>query len=493
MWRTFKPTEHIVLGSVLLLVAAVTLTRLPPGVCFSDSGDLQLASSTLGIMHPTGYPGYATIGYLVTRIPGVDPAYLVTLTCWTSGIVVLWLAMLMQMRLGVSAWLAGTTTLILTAHPRIWTALIVPEVYLPTLALVAAAAYLLIRFTHHGKRKDLLPAALLFGFALANRPPVLFFFPFFATAWWLGRNRWDVSWRRSAASLSLSAACIAGPCLFSFAYLWLRDRPDATYNYIEQHNARLQVLPEASAGAGAKLERVIWQASGRQFRHFMGTSWRETRMKILWLRHELLPPHQQYILALAWLIVLFGVVVTLMRCRASAVLLAGMLLASTVFVCLYRLHGQAADLLPLLFAATILGGVAISILLPHEQKRAPYVAISLAAAVATLTVTGAPNRVSPGKKEDARPFLTELDIQSLPPRTAICVEWRLATPLWYARSIRTHRTDLDILCTDDGGAIERALETPDRLILVGTKTPGVKGYTTAPYRNLWRLIPKETT
>ncbi|MCH7592399.1 MAG: DUF2723 domain-containing protein, partial [Planctomycetes bacterium] len=207
-WAKLRRADWIAPGLAVVFISALAIPRLPPGVCFEDAGDLQLASATLGIMHPPGYAGYVTLGWFVSRVPGVDPAYMVSLACFASGLTAIWFCMLLQIRLGVSSWIAGALGLALTAHPRVWSNLLVPEVYAPTLALLAGAAYLLVRSVHRGVRRDMLLAALLYGLALANRPPLLFMLPFFLVAWWTARSRWNWSWRLWGVSLAIGAACL---------------------------------------------------------------------------------------------------------------------------------------------------------------------------------------------------------------------------------------------------------------------------------------------
>ena len=77
-WTRLTWSDRLAILIAVMVIAAVTVPRLPPGICYGDSGDLQTASATLGIAHPPGYAGYVTLGYLITRIPGVDPACLVS-------------------------------------------------------------------------------------------------------------------------------------------------------------------------------------------------------------------------------------------------------------------------------------------------------------------------------------------------------------------------------------------------------------------------------
>lgn len=53
-------------------IAALTVycLTLAPGLVFIDSGELAAVCATLGIAHPTGYPLYTLIGWLLTRLPG---------------------------------------------------------------------------------------------------------------------------------------------------------------------------------------------------------------------------------------------------------------------------------------------------------------------------------------------------------------------------------------------------------------------------------------
>jgi hypothetical protein len=62
------------LAAIICLVLYVL--TLQPGVTFMDSGELGGAIYTFGIPHPTGYPLYLLIGYIVSNLPiGDSPIY----------------------------------------------------------------------------------------------------------------------------------------------------------------------------------------------------------------------------------------------------------------------------------------------------------------------------------------------------------------------------------------------------------------------------------
>jgi hypothetical protein len=548
-WPKLSWLDRLVVAATLLVVALVAVPRLPRGICFDDFGDLQLASETLGIMHPTGYAGYVTLGYLITRIPGVEPAYLVSLACLASGIIALWLCALMQVRLGVNAWVASAWCLVLAAHPKVWISLVAPEVYAPSLAFLAAAAYCVTRYACLGRRRHLLVAALLYGIALANRPPVLFTLPFFLIAWLAARKKWEASWRRSVASLATAALCAAVPVVYSVAFLWVRDRPDAAYNYIDQYNVQWRVLPDADAGWHAKMERIVWHMTGSQFKKYMGNSWSGVRSKLRWLRHTVFTYRHETILtalvsavalglvitfrrckATAWLLcgaavgsvavgifyrvdghildqlppalavvtqggfallAASGLVLTYHRCKTAAWVLFGMAVASVVFVCAYQMVGQSADILPLLFAVTVFDGVGVSPLLAcHSLRVQRVVAVGFLLMMCATTVAYAGNRSDMRGAADAGSFVAELDIGTLPQDAVICTGWRVWPPLRYAQRLLTDRSDIEIINADPSKWLWMIKGKTDRPVFFTDDTQEIaaqEGAKLTRFRNLWRL------
>lgn len=373
------------------LVTVVVIPRLSPGICFGDSGGLQMAAVTLGITHPPGYAGYVSLGHLFTWLPGVDPAFGVTLACMLSGLCVILLCTLTQLELGVNPWAAAALSLLLTAHVRVWSGLIAPEVYMPSLALVAGAAYLLMRHARIGKNRYLFSAALVFGIALGNRPPVVLALPFFVVGWWLAARARSIPQTRGIRWAVVAALLTAAPSAYSFAYLWLRDRPATAYNYIDEYNAEYGSLPDSAGGAGAKFGRVVWHMSASQFSSNLGVTWSGVRSRLRWLKNRLLPGTIP--LAIVSLLVCGGAVLSWRRSQVGCITLAGMGIGSVAFVCAYRVYGAAGDFLPLLYAAAIFAGVVLSPLLPRNGTRPRNVLAGvILALVAGWTLYDAPGR-----------------------------------------------------------------------------------------------------
>jgi len=441
----------------------------------------------LGITHPPGYAGFVSLGYLATLIPGVDPAYAVSALCMALGIVVLILCVLIQVRLRVDPWAAGTVALLLTAHPRFWMNLTTPEVYMPALAFVVGAAYMVLKYAQGGRRRDVYIAAFLFGVALANRPPVMLTLPFFVTGWWLAARRWELSRRPSPKSFLVILGCAMLPGSYSLGYLWVRDTPQTPYNYLEHYDAEYHELPQSSAGWPAKLERVIWHASAKQFHYRVGNDWRGLRVKLRWLRIQLVA-YDALPYTIMALLGVFGVVMLFRRCLVSGVLLCGMCFQSVFFVCMFRDVGQAADLMPLLFALAIFSGTTFSTLFPiGGGARRKLLACALMIAITVLTVLHVPHRPKYGASLDATAFLEGIDLETLPRHSVVLARWTESLPLLYEQFRLGTRPDIRIIFANPGNWLRMADGFPARPVFLVNKDGTLSDRGVTPFRNVWRL------
>ena len=483
-WPRLRPLDRFAIALTLLVVAAVTIPRLPPGVCFHDSGELQLASTVLGITHAPGYPGYVTLGYLATLVPGVEPAYMVSLAYLFVGLVAIWLCIMVMVRLRADTFVACGVALALVAVPRVWKNLLAPEVYVPSLTFVAGAVYLLIKSVRLRSRRDLYLAAFLFGVALANRPPVLFTLPFFILAWWLARKCWDASWRQSVRTFTLVVTCGVLPLLYSLGYQYVRDTLQTRYNYIENAHHETGKTPPLADGWRAKVHRVIYHTSAQEFSYAMGNSWDKVWKKLAWLYKEFFL-YRPMTFVLVLLTVAVGAVLVFRQCPPALWVLLGMALGSIVFICAYDMYSQAADYLPLLWAAYICGGLAISFALGVCRDRwRNIIAAGFLAAIGTLTVLEARERPGPGLAEDATKYLAAIDMATLPRDAVICVKWPEIPTLFYAKVVLTGRDDIDLIAAQDRHWLRMLEPIHDRPVFVAANRKAMKGQTLTPYRFL---------
>jgi len=483
-------TEQLLVLLGMGVLAAICIPRLPRGICCGDSGDLQVASATLGIAHPPGYAVLVSLGYVLTRVPFVEPAYMVSLGCCAAGIVALGLGMLVSIRLGLNAWVAATIGVAMTNVPRVWENLLAPEVYAPTLAALAGAAYLTLRYAQLHRTRDLLLAALMLGTAIAIRSPTALALPFFGMAWWRSMRRLEFNRRTVLRRMIWALVLLLLPCFYTIGYLLIRDQPHTPLNYIEQYNTEVHVVPESDAGPTARLGRVAWLLSGAQYRNLMGNTWDGVRSKLRWVAEDIAPQGWPTMLV-GGAVVVIGAVLIARRCGPMAWVLLGMALQSVVFVCMYRIYGQAADLLSLLWALMVAGGVALSRVFPRNApglaKQAVPIVL-LAACAWTLYDSG--NRLNIARDADATGFVRGVDLATFPRDAVICSSWGTSPPLWYAQHVLADRPDLTILNARSENWVRRIAQYPGpEVYYTDAQAPRPPGYELAPYRKLWRLVP----
>ncbi|MGD2109115.1 MAG: DUF2723 domain-containing protein [Phycisphaerae bacterium] len=466
----------------LIVLAVIMIPRLPPGVCFHDSGELQLASTVLGIVHAPGYPGYVSLGYLATLVPGVDPAYMVTLAYLLAGFAVICLLIMMQVRLGGEPLIACGIVFAFVAVPRVWENVITPEAYTPSLAFSAGAAYLLFRYTRLGRRRDLYWAAFLFGIALGNRPPVLFALPFFVLGWWIARKKWDRSWRESGRTFGILLGCAIVPIVYSLAYLYLRDTIATPYNYLENIYHESGQIPPLSNGWQAKVERVIYHTTGREFSYAMGNSWDEICDKGRWIYNEFFM-YQPVKLVLVLVAVVGGAVIAFRRCAVASWVLTGLALASLIFIFAYGMYGQAADYMPLVWVAYILGGLSLSWVMARLRERPRrLISVALAAAAGTFVVWESRTWPGPGLGDDATDYLEAFDMAALPEDAVICTKWPEIPPLYYAKFVLTDRRDIQLIPAHDTHWLRLMRRYTDRPIFLTRSSKPVRHLKLTPCR-----------
>lgn len=468
----------------------IAITRLPPGVCYGDSGDLQLSSVTLGIEHPPGYPILSTIGYILTRIPFVEPAYIITLACALSGAIAAYLCGLIQIRLGVRPMIAAAVTALFIVHPRFWTNVTGPEVYMPALAMLMGSVYNFMGFATGGSRRHFAAATLLFGATLFTRPPTLFALPFFLLATLMSDKRRKIGGMETAKRTLLGALLIALPGLYSFGFILARDRADVPYNYIHNYNAEHGSLPDTASGPAARVERAIWMMTGKQFADKMGTSWRRIRFKMRWIRDEALSVDlPMFISVLA--IVGAGMVLSWYCERGVTVVLSGLAIQTMLFVCAYDVFGQAADLLPLLAATMIFVGVATSAAIGRlARHRQAVVAATIAILSVGITTGYLLDRPSSRGLFDATDAIAQTHLATLPVDSVIISAWGITTPLRYAH-FYANRPDIHIATVTPSRWAEFVERFDGRPVFV----PRISEHLSATfhvvrYRNLYRLEPR---
>ncbi|MCA9243385.1 MAG: DUF2723 domain-containing protein [Phycisphaerales bacterium] len=493
-WQRPAGVDRLAIPLTILLIAAIGLPRLPRGACFDDAGELQLACATWGVAHPPGYAAYISIGHIATLIPGVEPAFAITLLCFGSGLIALALGGLLMVRLGLNAWVAAATMLILFATPPFWTNLLSPEVYMPSLALMAGAVLALLRFARLGVARDLLIAALCFGLLVSARPNAILFGPFVAIVAWPAM-RANLPVRRMRASLSMMAVFLL-PTVYSVVQVVARDTPATTYNYIAQYNTEFHTLPEATDVA-ARLRRAVWLMSAAQYRSNLDVDPRGGLKRIA----EAVPtwPFEgvpRWTLLVAGL---FGLAWIARRSRDAGILLLGVGFSNLVFVSIYEpaaggMARDALDRLPLFFAGYVCVGSSLSFLAPTNTKRSRRIAAGgLLVAAVLWTMRDMPNRPRVAADVDASHWLAWAALNELPQNARIYATWRTAAPLWYATRVQGVRPDIEVMNAAPSNWMrienERATAAMIGRVFLTEPIDPPTGWSLSEHGALWRLAP----
>ena len=133
-----------------------------------DSPMLQVQAATLGIGHPTGYPGYMLLTHLFTYLPFGDIAYRVNLASALYAAVAVILAYAIGLRLSGRVVAAAVGALALGVGGTFWSQAVIAEVHTLNALLVASVMLTLILWRDSYSSRYLLAAAFLTGLCLTN-------------------------------------------------------------------------------------------------------------------------------------------------------------------------------------------------------------------------------------------------------------------------------------------------------------------------------------
>ncbi|MHB9154575.1 MAG: protein O-mannosyl-transferase family [Endomicrobiales bacterium] len=183
--------RKIGLALLFFLVFALYLFTLHPTVSpYRDSGDLIVASHTLGTAHPPGYPLYVLAGKAFSlALPWGNVAFRVNVMSAVFGAGTVFFMALLLSRLFPAARYAPALALLLAFSPAFCRLSQVSEMY--SLNALFAAALLFIaslpRTQGPAKRGRNLPLFFLLSFicglSMGNHPTIVFLFP--ALAWFM--------------------------------------------------------------------------------------------------------------------------------------------------------------------------------------------------------------------------------------------------------------------------------------------------------------------
>jgi hypothetical protein len=162
---------------VVILAAIIIIgPGLMPGVGYWDTGEFQTVAPVLGTAHPTGYPTYVLVGFVVNLLltPIGEPAFRMNIFSLLCVAVAAAAAVRLTIRLTGSTPLGIGVGLALATTPVAWNLATHADPHTLHLAFVAILFALLVRWEHARRDEDpaadrwLIVAAATFGLSAGN-------------------------------------------------------------------------------------------------------------------------------------------------------------------------------------------------------------------------------------------------------------------------------------------------------------------------------------
>jgi hypothetical protein len=427
----------------LVAFVAARLAMLP-GLGYWDTAELQTVAPLLGTAHPTGFPTYVLIGWVVNAVltPFGEPALRMNLFAGLSvavaAVVTVDLVRVLtrSLPLGVLAGLALALTGI------VWDIGTHAEAHALHLAFVAILLRLLVAWEGRRRDRTLVIAAIVFGLAAGNHSLTLLLAPpiaLFVLAVEPGIIR------RPA----LIAGCIGVAILtVTLVYLELPLRAGPLFT----PGTLIYGRPDTWDG--------FWYvALAEQFRGAVIGPFDDLPGKVGALVGRTVDAYGPLA---ALLPLAFGA--TAFR-RPSYALLTGSAVAIT---CFFAASYENAMIERYYVGPALMGWTWVAILaerlvvlagITAEDRRRPHpvIATALAALLMVPTLVALPSRfyvVDRSAQDGARRWVDQA-FAAMQPDAVVVSWWSYSTPLWYAQLVEGRRPDVDII--DDRTRLDRNL------------------------------------
>ncbi len=183
----------VAIGVAIGALVVYRMTMLP-GLGAWDTGEAQTVPTILGTMHPTGFPGYVVLGFLVTKILAPFAAAATIMNFLSAMLVSLAVgaSILVSRRLGAPPILGAAVAIAFALTPIVWAIALAADAHALHIALVVGVTLGLLRWEslvrawrrapadmalRRGADRTIVATAALFGVALANHGLSLLLIP----------------------------------------------------------------------------------------------------------------------------------------------------------------------------------------------------------------------------------------------------------------------------------------------------------------------------
>ena len=238
---------------------ALLAATVQTDVQFWDIGEFQTVPYIFGIAHPTGFPVYVFLGWIITHaIPVGSVAMRISLLSALATASSAWLAFALTRRIAGSALFGLITSLLFVATPLAWLRGTRADVHPLALTFTAAAFYAAYCFRETGEVRHLYLAAIFDGLGLGTHPVAIWSLP--AQTVLVGFRLHPLSFRQWATAILL--VCLG---LATYFYMPLRSAQltaagtDPTVGLGYDRG-----MPYWDYGHTADLRRFVVQVTGQQ-------------------------------------------------------------------------------------------------------------------------------------------------------------------------------------------------------------------------------------
>lgn len=172
--KFYKYLLPFLLFFFLSILYAHNLSRSVYG---GDVGDLVTAASVMGVPHPPGYPLFTFLGFLLTRIDFISPAFMVGLISVFSSSLAAVLYYLLALEFTKNRFISFVSTLILSFNYLFWFYAEIAEVF--ALNNMFVILLFLTAFLYYKKKNINFLYALSFfvGLSFTNHQTIIFVYP----------------------------------------------------------------------------------------------------------------------------------------------------------------------------------------------------------------------------------------------------------------------------------------------------------------------------
>jgi hypothetical protein len=437
--RTWLPPLVVGIGAFV----AARLAMMP-GVGFWDTAELQAVAPVLGTAHPTGFPTYVLLGWVVNQLlaPFGEPAFRMNLFAGLSVAVAAAVTVDLVRLLTRSTVLAMSAGIGVALTGIVWKVATHAEAHALHLALVAILVRLLVGWEEGRRDRTLVAAAVVFGLAAGNHSLTLLLAPPIAL--------YVIAVEREVlARPRLIAACV-GAAVLTVALVYL-ELP-----------LRAGLFPAPLVyGRPDTWDGFLYIALAEQFRGALIGPFDDLPAKFADLVSRTVDAFGPLAIFLP-----LAFVVTAMR-RPHYALLTGSAVAITCFFAASYVNAMIDRyyVVPALLAWTWLAifgeGVArmaaTGVDADGRQRLQPVVAVALAIILLVPTFIEIDERYQTiDRSQDTMARVWVDHALSVMEDDAVIVSWwSYSTTLWYAQVVEGSRPDIDII--DDRTRLDRDL------------------------------------